>query len=275
MMMKRTSALQLVLCAGLVAGTGLAAVPLQAQNLGDIVSGVAETMLQQERDKAAYAQAQRTNTADAYRSYLDSYPNGAYANQAQDAWRRLGGDRWQNNNNQWNNRPDYDRPDYNRPDVMTPAAREANIGMSRNQRAAIQRQLTALGYATGGADGVWGRNTRNALSRWQSANGYPASGYMTEEQFCILNRGGGSVGNNVQPVGNAASEEARLGLSRSEKRDVQIRLNRLGYSTGGADGVWGCNTRNAIANWQGDQGESATGYLTGQQWRVLQNQRRR
>jgi len=270
--MMRTSALQLVLCAGLVAGAGLTAAPLQAQNLGDIVSGVAETMIQQERDKAAYAQAQRTNTAVGYRTYLDNFPNGAFVNEARNAWQRLGGDRWQNQNpnqNQWNNRQDY-----NRPDGMSPAAREANIGITRNQRVTIQRQLTALGYSTGGSDGVWGRNTRNALARWQSDNGYPASGYLNEEQFRILNRGGSS-GNTVQPVGNAASEEARLGLSRTEKRDVQIRLNRLGYNTGGADGVWGRNTRNAIANWQGDQGESATGYLTGQQWRALQNQRRR
>ena len=58
--------------------------PIQAQDLGDIVGGVARQYLQQEQDRAAFAQAQSADTRAAYQSYLRQFPNGAYAAQAQD-----------------------------------------------------------------------------------------------------------------------------------------------------------------------------------------------
>jgi membrane-bound lytic murein transglycosylase B len=53
--------------------------------------------------------------------------------------------------------------------------------LSREQRIAAQRALTALGYDTQGVDGVIGANTRSALRRWQIATGRIADGYLTAE----------------------------------------------------------------------------------------------
>ncbi|MEJ6790958.1 lytic murein transglycosylase [Brevundimonas sp. BR2-1] len=53
--------------------------------------------------------------------------------------------------------------------------------LSRDQRIGAQRALTALGYDTGGVDGVVGSNTRAALRRWQIASGRVADGYLTAE----------------------------------------------------------------------------------------------
>ena len=50
-------------------------------------------------------------------------------------------------------------------------------------------------------------------------------------------------------------------LSRGQTRQVQERLNALGYSVGRPDGVAGAATRNAIADWQRDQGLPVTGTL--------------
>ncbi|HEX8661742.1 MAG TPA: lytic murein transglycosylase, partial [Brevundimonas sp.] len=53
--------------------------------------------------------------------------------------------------------------------------------LSRDQRIGAQRALTALGYDTGGVDGVVGSNTRAALRRWQIASGRVADGYLTAD----------------------------------------------------------------------------------------------
>ncbi len=54
----------------------------------------------------------------------------------------------------------------------------------------MQRELTRLGYSTGGTDGVWGRNTRTrdcdlaARDRKEKV-----TGYVTEAQLKLLTRG--------------------------------------------------------------------------------------
>lgn len=49
------------------------------------------------------------------------------------------------------------------------------------------------------------------------------------------------------------------------RREIQGRLSALGYDTGGADGVYGPRSRDAIAAWQQDNGAPVTGYLSGDQ----------
>ncbi|WP_108855043.1 lytic murein transglycosylase [Albidovulum aquaemixtae] len=49
-------------------------------------------------------------------------------------------------------------------------------GMTKDDRIALQRRLTARGFDTGGTDGVIGPNTRQAISAYQSSRGLPATG---------------------------------------------------------------------------------------------------
>ena len=51
--------------------------------------------------------------------------------------------------------------------------------LSVRQRKTLQEGLTTLGYDTGGADGVLGRRTRQAIREFQKARGIPADGYAT------------------------------------------------------------------------------------------------
>src|SRR5262249_41753358 len=53
--------------------------------------------------------------------------------------------------------------------------------MDESSRIALQNGLTALGYDTGGADGVFGRRTRGALRDFQKARGLPADGFPTPQ----------------------------------------------------------------------------------------------
>ncbi len=51
-------------------------------------------------------------------------------------------------------------------------------------------------------------------------------------------------------------------LSREQRIGAQRALTRLGYDTGGVDGVVGANTRAALRRWQAATGRLADGYLT-------------
>ncbi|MEM6340667.1 MAG: lytic murein transglycosylase [Pseudomonadota bacterium] len=50
------------------------------------------------------------------------------------------------------------------------------FGMTKDDRIALQRQLTAKGFDTEGADGVIGSKTRGAIEAYQRANGLAATG---------------------------------------------------------------------------------------------------
>jgi|GEM_PF-4008455 len=51
-------------------------------------------------------------------------------------------------------------------------------------------------------------------------------------------------------------------LDRSQRRQAQVRLRLAGSNAGGADGVFGPRTREAIENWQQDNDYLVTGELT-------------
>ena len=51
---------------------------------------------------------------------------------------------------------------------------------------------------------------------------------------------------------------------------AQDGLNTLGYRTGGLDGIFGNQTRNAVINYQRSRGLSADGIVGCNTWRSLQ-----
>ncbi|RRH77237.1 peptidoglycan-binding domain-containing protein [Falsigemmobacter faecalis] len=163
------------------------------------------------------------------------------------------------------------------PSVNTPAAQEAALGLTRNQRLEIQQQLTALGHDTRGADGAWGNNTRLAIRSWQRSNRLSETGYVTAQDVALLSRQYGDLrrpGATPPPVTNAADEAAEraLGLSVSERREVQLRLTVLGHDTQGTAGTFDRRTRQALRAWQRSQGSPESGYLNSDQLRALQRQ---
>ncbi len=241
----------------LAASVGLTAPAIAQDDFGDVIGGIAQTLIQQELDRNAYVEAQEANTAAAYRDYLARFPKGQYRVNAQRALERLG--------------VPVDGS------AVTVAQAEARLGISFAQRVAVQRELTRLGYRTYGTDGVWGRNTRNAIAGWQRDRGERATGYVTEVQLReLLRRAGVTPPVVEQPAGtvSAARTEAALELTRTQRVTIQRQLTQLGYDAGVADGLWGSRTRAAIKAWQQANRRAATGYMTTAQVRLIAQQAR-
>lgn len=78
----------------------------------------------------------------------------------------------------------------------------------------------------------------------------------------------GNVPEGTQEIGSEANEAA-LGLDRSARREIQVRLNLSGADVGGADGLFGPRTRSGIAGFQETLGAVSSGYLTATQIAAL------
>lgn len=251
--MRMFTPLKAALPLALVAGLGLSAPAAAQGDIGDVIGGIAQGILQQEIDRSAWAAAQQANTAEAYRDYLARFPRGQYRGNAESALRRLGADV---------------------PATGTTAAEaEARLGITTAQRVAVQRELTRLGYRTYGADGVWGRNTRNAIATWQRDQGARVTGYVTRAELDTLLRRAAVTPADPPPTNVTAAEaEAALRLTRSQRTEIQRQLAALGHDPGVADGLWGSRTRAAVADWQRANRRSATGYVTAAQVELLRTQ---
>ena len=97
----------------------------------------------------------------------------------------------------------------------------------------------------------------------------------------VAKMGGDAVDAYGTSLGEAASGVLRnvdIDEARQRLRDAQTALVALGYRIGedddpasGIDGIWGPETRDAIAAFQSDRGDKATGQLDGDTYEALLN----
>ncbi|MDN5787307.1 peptidoglycan-binding domain-containing protein [Pseudorhodobacter sp.] len=112
------------------------------------------------KEDAAWAAAKKTATIAGYEAFVQAYPSGRFAALANSELNRLRSD----------------------PTVIAQATEEA-LGLDRDQRRTIQRQLSLLGYDPKGIDGLFGKGSRAAITTWQKAQGANATGYLTAAQL--------------------------------------------------------------------------------------------
>jgi peptidoglycan hydrolase-like protein with peptidoglycan-binding domain len=62
---------------------------------------------------------------------------------------------------------------------------EDQIGLDKGLRRDVQRRLNGLGFDTK-VTGAFSQDTRNVITRWQAARGYPKSGYLNKLQHRAL-----------------------------------------------------------------------------------------
>lgn len=149
-----------------------------------------------------------TNKSEELNAYLLNYPNGQFrsialsrlaALQAQPAAPQT--------------RTAVTSPD---PAVYTAEATLATedmIGLDRNKRRDVQKRLNALGFDTD-ATGKFGDATRRVITRWQTARGYPNSGFFNKQQYQALLA-------EPMPAPEPRSADAQPERSRSSARRSQ------------------------------------------------------
>jgi N-acetylmuramoyl-L-alanine amidase len=117
----------------------------------------------------------------------------------------------------------------------------------------VQRRLEALGYVCDGDDpGVFGRNTHEATRLFQQRRGLTADGLVGEDTWRSLVEAGYQLGDRMLYL-------TRPVLRGDDVRDLQRRLNRLGFDTGHVDGVFGHETFEALREFQLNTGLAVDG----------------
>ncbi|MCB1408386.1 MAG: peptidoglycan-binding protein [Rhodobacter sp.] len=147
-------------------------------------------------ERQAWGSAVDADSVEGYDAYLAAYPNGTYAQQAQEARQRL---------------------------LNTPERVEAALGLSRDERRSIQRDLTILGFDPRGIDGIFGRGTRAAVGAWQGANRFEQTGFLNRDQIFELAQQG-------------ARRAAQLEAEARERQREQERQDRAFWRDTGSGG---------------------------------------
>jgi peptidoglycan hydrolase-like protein with peptidoglycan-binding domain len=123
----------------------------------------------------------------------------------------------------------------------------------------VQTALLQAGYTVrGGADGVFGNATQTALKAFQTANAIEPTGKVDERTAEALLT---VLGDAPDPAtANSALVGLQAGSTGGDVKTLQELLIGLGIEVrGGADGIFGPATSQAVKNFQTSQGIAATG----------------
>lgn len=100
------------------------------------------------------------------------------------------------------------------PELSGPELAEQALGLSREQRREVQWALTALGFDTGGVDGLFGSRTRESIRAYQADRGLERSGFLAQDQWQRLLAEGEAP---VAALKAREAEQARLAAIRREQ----------------------------------------------------------
>ena len=144
----------------------LASAPLPPKDTGTTAGGTPAPSGDAAR---AFEAAERLNTVAAYRAFIRRFPGSYEAELAQGHIDKL----------EWKPQPiDDATPVTPPPPTPSPEAVERRLGLSREESRQVQMGLAAAGHDPGPADGWIGAGSREAIRRWQEAQGKPATGYL-------------------------------------------------------------------------------------------------
>lgn len=128
---------------------------------------------------------------------------------------------------------------------------------------AVQTRLIELGFLLDGDDGIYGRNTVDAVKRFQIDRGIAVTGEVDRLTYAALYGDAGIVEPESTPIPHDPHESGftalEKGMTGSSVQRLQIRLNELGYLNDRADGIYGKNTANAVMSFQLKVGMAPTG----------------
>lgn len=166
--------------------------------------GTDPTRLRAEIEIAFWRAAEASGRRADYQAYLRRYPDGFFVELAR---QRLGV------------RDDGTVGD-GAPEVDPAIEAENALNLSRIRKRRVQQYLQALGFDPLGIDGLFGSGTRRALSGWQKARGFDATGYLTAPQL-----------QQLRSEGRRALDQARHEADR-KRREAEAADNAHWARTG-------------------------------------------
>jgi len=101
-----------------------------------------------------------------YRDYLDRYPTGIWQPEAQARMGELAGT--------------------STPAPADPAAEEAAMALTRNDRLSVEQRLNYLGFSPGTQDGFFDNNARRAIEGYQRSRNFQPTGYVDNPTIARL-----------------------------------------------------------------------------------------
>ncbi|MGI8793654.1 MAG: peptidoglycan-binding protein [Acidimicrobiales bacterium] len=159
------------------------------------------------------------------------------------------------------------------PSTAAPASTPSTGSLSYGSRGSavqkLQQQLMAAGITVrGGADGIYGVQTQDAVRRYQQAKGLSATGTAdAATQAALAGRGASSA-----PAAPATTGYVGLAVGSRGPRvtELQKALQATGLVVrGGADGIFGPNTRSSLVVFQRVNGLAQTGTVDATSARIL------
>lgn len=149
-----------------------------------------------------------------------------------------------------------------------PAPTSSLVGLKIGSRGdavvTLQKTIMHAGFTVvGGADGIFGVLTANALRSFQNANGLPVTGVVDEATSGVLQQvgtGDGSSETHDPTVSSSPLLGLRYGSIGSDVVALQQTLIDAGiHVRGGADGVFGTATQSALKQYQQAKGLPQSG----------------
>lgn len=145
------------------------------------------------------------------------------------------------------------------------AAMALQRGDRGSEVSALQNRLTSLGCYSGEVTGTFGPQTEAGVKFCQQQFNLTADGIAGSKTMAALNGSGSSADLMPRTVGNASGNTSgnfpmviansrEVLLQRGDRgnnvTELQIRLQQLGYNTGGVDGIFGGMTESAVQQLQ-------------------------
>lgn len=139
--------------------------------------------------------------------------------------------------------------------------------LSQASTTIVQRALARHGEYHGKIDGVWGKGTEDALRRFQKNNKLDVTGKVDDATAEKLDVKLAELepGDRAAPTTTVAnaSDDARTNvqltaLTKDQAKQMQQRLQLLGYYKGPIDGDVGAGTRSALRNFFEHQADLAS-----------------
>ncbi len=148
------------------------------------------------------------------------------------------------------------------PETPAPAGSVLQYGSRGEGVKRIQQLLMQSGITVnGGADGIFGLATQRAVRTFQQAKGLPVTGQVDAATDAALVQAAAAGGGNA-PAPSGGIVGLRLGSTGDGVRKVQQALMDTGMTLrGGADGIFGQATHNALVAYQRVNGLNQSGIV--------------